>query len=106
MWGDDLVCHRSSVDAIVFPALDVDRADTASTRLAPEETQRRFREALLHDPPLPDWLPAMTDDALAAMDTAIADALAPRLPDGWELRFGPRWTDPVAEVERILARIG
>jgi hypothetical protein len=32
--------------------------------------------------------------------------LAPRLPDGYELRFGPRWTDPVAEIERILDATG
>lgn len=102
IWGSEPVCRRTPLDVIVFPALEVDRTDTSSRLLPAAERDERVRESLVNDPPLPDWLPYLSDAEFRSLASAAADALLRDDPLAYELRFGPSETDPVGEIERIL----
>lgn len=105
MWGRDPICRDLPLDVVIFPALDTARSDAVAQRLPAEEAGRRIHEALVDDPPLPDWLPYMSDAEFRALAVAAADGVVACGPAAYELRFGPRHTAPAAAVERLLAEL-
>jgi hypothetical protein len=104
IWGKDPVCRLAPLDVVVFPAFDLECTATASEPLPDSERDDRIRQSLVDDPPLPDWLPFMSDAEFRSLAAAAAEALLQRDPPAYELRFGPDTADPVEEVERILER--
>lgn len=105
LWGPEPVCRTTPLDLVVFPALDVGRDESVAVRVPDDEAVERVRTSLVTDPPLPDWLPFMTDDEFLAVATARADEVAPAVPAAYELRFGPASTDPVGALARVLAAV-
>lgn len=103
MWGPDPVVRVSSLDAVVFPSLDPSLAESTASRLDDEEVARRVRDALVDDSPLPDWLPVLGEQELRALATAAAADVASCRPAGYELRYGPSATDPVAALAAAMA---
>jgi hypothetical protein len=102
IWGRDAICRVAPLDMILFPALDLSRTHSDSARLSRNETRRRIRDTLMNDPPTLDWLPFMSDAAFESLLRASAEDVLRCAPVGYELRFGPHPTDPVAVVEELL----
>ncbi|MBI2170227.1 MAG: hypothetical protein HYU28_12135 [Actinobacteria bacterium] len=106
MWGDDIVCRQTTVDAIVIPSLDPDRATSEALPLRPTDARARVIESLRNDPPYPDWLPALTEDGFASLVEDVVAPIVECLPPAVELRFGGAASEPVVAIDGVLDRIG
>lgn len=106
IWGPDVICGTTPLALVLFPSFAADRGEASATRLSPHEAGQRMRDTLVGDPPLPDWLPFMSDGAFAALTEQLAEALVRAAPPAYVLRYGPRHTDPVALVDKLLTEAG
>jgi hypothetical protein len=106
IWGTDPVCRHTTLDLIVFPMLDVHLTGAAwATEVPAEEARGRLLSCLLHDSPLPEWLPFFEPAELRTVTEAAAREFTSGMPPAFELHFGGAATDPVSVVEKILKDI-
>lgn len=102
IWGKDPVCRATRLDLIVFPALDPRRSTAAAVAVPSGEAIERLRSSLLHDPPLPDWLPFFRSGERARIEREVAESFLRFAPPAYELRFGPASSDPIGVLEGLL----
>jgi hypothetical protein len=107
IWGREPVCQHASLDLIIFPMLDVNLSrNSSATFVPPEEARERLLTCMLHDSPLPEWLPFFEPEELSDVTAAAAaNFLRGTPPPAFELHFGGSSTDPVSAIENILQEI-
>lgn len=104
LWGPEPVCHKSGLDLIIFPMLDVRRDRSTAVPVDRETAHARLRSSLLNDPPLPEWLPFFAPDELNDLIAAATEPFLRNAPEAYELHFGPAATDPVHTIEELLKK--
>lgn len=102
IWGRDPIRRRCPLDAILLPAFDLGCATATGTPLGDAERDERVRRSLLHDSPLPDWLPFLPDGELARLAAATAERVLGCRPPAYRLHYGPSRSDPAAAVDAVL----
>lgn len=102
IWGKNPVCRRMAIDLIIFPALDLECRKAEATPVDAAEKAARLRDALINDPPYPDWLPFLTDTQFRGLAVSAAESLLSCAPPAYEVRFGSSRTNAVGAIAEIL----
>ncbi len=102
IWGRNPIARQAPLDAILFPALDLDCRAASARPVTAAERDERVRRALVTDPPLPDWLPFLPASGFRALAEAAADALLASDPPAYEVHYGSGASDPGRAIAQCL----
>lgn len=102
IWGRNPIRRLAPLDAVIFPALDLDCTQASGRAVPAAERDERVRRSIVTDPPLPDWLPFLPAGGFRGLAEAAATALLACDPPAYEVRFGGGASDPARAVARCL----
>lgn len=105
LFGREIGLPASPTSMVVMPQFDPACARPEIRVLRRDEAREVLCDRLVHDPPLPEWLPFHTTEDIQLERRKNSEEFVRRLPPVYGLRFGTSSSNPMEAIEKLIEKV-